>query len=130
MQLFYNDFNTAYQHVYNMAVQLNAEGNPNSSTQCYGLANDFFAMKAHWGTGATGIKYYLIWCLDYINDNAFNGEPGDVDMSAIINAMLAATFDELTKFMGISDAYRAAVWDAPFNEEFYAALARGFKAWP
>lgn len=54
---------------------------------------------------------------------------GDIDMDAILNAMLAASFEELQKFIGIEDAYRSAVWDAPFNADFYAALARGFRQW-
>jgi len=52
-----------------------------------------------------------------------------VTMASILNAMLAAKFDELQKFIGIEDAYRCALWDAPFNIDFYAALARGFKKW-
>lgn len=54
---------------------------------------------------------------------------GGVTMDDMLNAMLTATFEQLTDFMGITEAYRVAVWDAPFNEEFYAALARGFKEW-
>lgn len=54
---------------------------------------------------------------------------GDVDMDAILNAMLAANFDQVTKCVGIIDAYRVAVWDAPFNQDFYAALARGWRIW-
>jgi len=51
---------------------------------------------------------------------------GSVDMDAILNAMLTADFDQLRQFVGIEDAYRSALWDQPFNAEFYAALARGF----
>jgi len=51
---------------------------------------------------------------------------GVVDMDAIINAMLAAEFDELRTFTGLTDAYRVALWNEPFNAEYYAALARGF----
>lgn len=51
-----------------------------------------------------------------------------VDMPSILNAMLAAEFDELTQFVGIEDAYRSAIWDQPFNSQFYAALAAGFRA--
>jgi len=50
-------------------------------------------------------------------------------MDALINLMLTATFDQLQKFIGIEDAYRCALWDAPFNEDYYAALARGFRKW-
>lgn len=49
------------------------------------------------------------------------------DMDALLNAMLVATYEQLQKFVGISDAYRCAIWDQPFNAEFYAALAQGFR---
>lgn len=55
---------------------------------------------------------------------------GTIDMDDILNAMLAADFDELQKFIGIEDAYRLAIWNAPFNAEWYASLARGFQKWP
>jgi len=53
----------------------------------------------------------------------------EITMDAILTSMTAASFEQLTSFMGITQAYKTAVWDAPFNEEYYAALARGFKTW-
>lgn len=50
-----------------------------------------------------------------------------VTMDEILTAMLTAEYDQLQKFIGIEDAYRSAIWDQPFNAEFYAALARGFR---
>ena len=77
-----------------------------------------------WCTGiASGTKripYYLANC---VGDAA-------IDMDSIINAMLPASFDQLQKFIGLVDAYRVALWNAPFNADFYAALARGFQQWP
>jgi len=66
------------------------------------------------------IPYYL--------ENCVGG--GEVDMDTIINTMLTANFNQLQKFIGIEDAYRVALWNAPFNADFYAALARGFQTWP
>lgn len=65
------------------------------------------------------IPYYLEHCI----------EAGDVtiDMAAILNAMIAADFPDLQRFIGIVDAYRVALWGEPFNAEYYAALARGFR---
>ncbi|GAI68032.1 unnamed protein product [marine sediment metagenome] len=54
-----------------------------------------------------------------------NGANG-VTMSAILSAMIAADFDDFQSFVGIVDGYRAALWNKPFNAEYYAALARGF----
>ena len=49
-----------------------------------------------------------------------------VDMDSILSAMITADFEDLQKFIGIVDAYRVALWNEPFNVDFYAALARGF----
>ena len=64
------------------------------------------------------LPYYLTFCL------------GGMDMDDIINAMMSASFDQLQHFVGIEDAYRVALWNAPFNADFYAGLARGFQKWP
>ena len=53
----------------------------------------------------------------------------EVDMSSIINAMLVATPDEITYFIGLADAFKQSTWNRPFNKQFYAALARGFEQW-
>jgi hypothetical protein len=53
---------------------------------------------------------------------------GTLDMDTLLNVMLTADFEQLTQFVGISDAYRSAIWDQPFNSQFYAALAQGFRA--
>lgn len=65
-------------------------------------------------------------CLYWASQEGGNG----VTMDAILSAMITASFDELQKFIGLVDAYRVAVWNAPFNADFYAALARGFQKWP
>lgn len=72
--------------------------------------------------------YYRYNMLYWINDNWPSGT--DVTMESILSAMVAATPEELTHFIGLVDAYRVALWNAPFNAEFYAALARGFQQWP
>ena len=50
----------------------------------------------------------------------------ELTMSKILAAMITADLDEYRRFIGIADAYRVALWNKPFNAEFYAALARGF----
>lgn len=75
----------------------------------------------NWGWPAYG--YSLIDALNRSRACPFNGA---VDMDAILSAMITADFDQLQKFTGLADAYRVALWNEPFNAEFYAALARGF----
>ena len=65
-------------------------------------------------------------CLYWASQEGGNG----IDMDTILSTMLSASFNQLQKFIGIEDAYRVAIWNAPFNANFYASLARGFQKWP
>lgn len=60
--------------------------------------------------------YYLKNCIDI----------PDVNMDAIIYAMLTAEPDEVMYFVGLVDAFRQSIWNRPYNQEFFAAIARGF----
>jgi len=52
------------------------------------------------------------------------------DMDAILSVMLSADPIQVEYFVGLVDAYRQSIWNRPFNQDFYAALARGFMIWP
>lgn len=60
---------------------------------------------------------------------AYLAEHIPTNMDDILNAMMEANFEQLKSFIGIKEAYQCALWDAPFNADYYAALARGFKVW-
>ncbi len=109
-----------------LAASLTGEGNPGSGTEALLLEAKFDGFQSRWGGGSGTIVGRIKGCLNHLEGELGGGE---VDMASILTAMLAATPEEITQFMGITDAYKVAVWDAPFNEEFYAALARGFKKW-
>lgn len=53
----------------------------------------------------------------------------DLTMGRILSVMLQADPSEVLYFIGLVDAYRQSVWNQPFNKEYYAALARGFREW-
>ncbi len=78
---------------------------------------------------------YLLWGSRSLNTPARipyylrNCVGGDIDMDAILSAMVVADGGQLQYFIGIVDAYRQSIWNKPFNEEFFAALARGFEQW-
>ena len=82
--------------------------------------------SCHWNHGVA-IQLIINKCNDM---QAQIDALGACDMAGILSAMLGATFDQLQYFIGIEDAYRVALWNAPFNADFYAALARGFQKWP
>jgi len=57
-------------------------------------------------------------------------EPYELTMDDLIQTMLVADPNQVEYFIGLVDAYRQSVWNRPFNQEFFAALARGFELWP
>jgi len=50
----------------------------------------------------------------------------ELTMDSLINVMLQATNEEYKAFIGLVDAFRMALWNQPFEAEYYSALARGF----
>lgn len=84
------------------------------------------------------LKYSLSWSSDSVIISTREGfqlvqsnwpEPSAVTMASILSAMYEATNTELLHFVGLVDAYRQSLWNKPFNQEFWAAIARGFEQW-
>lgn len=126
-------FQAAYPSVVNyLQMSTNERSNEHIQTTIIGLRNSVWtwmgqienAIRAHTG----------IYWAEPLNQSSqymtiYYAHGGALDMATLLNTMLAAEFEELTKFIGIEDAYRAAIWDQPFNAQFYAALAQGFRQW-
>lgn len=104
---------------------LHAEGNPNSADVCLDMRWYFGKLRDKYSTSVGSYRIRIINTLQWINDN-WPDVDGEVTMDAILTAMISAEFTELRAFIGIEDAYRVALWNEPFNAEYYAALARGF----
>ncbi len=122
----YSNWNGVVQESYDLYTALNNDGLTYSPGAAYQFYIDLGAVRNNWGGGSSTLGGRLLAMFDYIDENLGGG---GVDMASILTAMLAATPEEITQFMGITQAFKVAVWDAPFNEEYYAALARGFKTW-
>lgn len=65
--------------------------------------------------------YTILWLLKNIET--------EFDMDSLLSTMLGADPEQVTYFIGLADAYRQSIWNRPFNEEFFAALGRGFMTW-
>lgn len=99
----------------------------NAKTYLYYAADGFGTeMNPFMYTGSNNFRYWLQQMFNWIHNNLNSTPTVSLAMGDILTAMLQATFDELTGFVGIEDAYRSALWNKPFNAEYYAALARGF----
>ena len=122
----YSNWNGVVQETYDLQNALDVDGNPFSYVACNALAIDLGAVRNNWGGGSSTLGGRLLSMFDYLNDNIGGGE---VDMASILTAMMAASFEELREFIGIVEAYKIAVWNSPFNETFYNALAMGFPKW-
>lgn len=118
-------FDSLYDQCTSLHDWLDAEGNPNSADVVLAMRYNFGKLRDKYSTTIGSYRIRLINTLQWINDN-WPTDGVEVNMASILNAMLAADFSELQMFIGIEDGYRIAVWNKPFNAEFYAALARGF----
>lgn len=122
----YQQFGYLKDETFDLYQELTDEGNPKSGLEAYAMSVKVNAIRTRWGLGSSTFPGRLNICLDYLYSEISGG---DITMDSILTAMMTATAEQITEFMGITQAYKVAVWDAPFNEEFYAALARGFKVW-
>ena len=92
---------------------------------CIGmLVNAIKNVRGGYGCGDT--TYGTTSSLVKLRDLASNGEV-EVTMNSILSAMITANDEDIEYFIGLVDAYRQAIWNKPFNYEFFAALARGFE---
>lgn len=87
---------------------------------------------------AWDLKYSMAWSSDSVIISCREGfqlvqsnwpEPSAVTMASILSAMYESTNTELLHFIGLVDAYRQSLWNKPFNQDFWAAIARGFEQW-
>lgn len=108
--------------------QLTVEGCPLSGDVILSIRSTLIGIMREYDSTFGWYRGRLVTALEWIDTNW--SADGEVNMDAILNAMLGADFTELQKFIGLVDAYRVAIWNAPFNAEFYGALARGFQTWP
>lgn len=96
--------------------------------------------NADWREHVSSMVTTVMYMLSYLtHGNQFGYHPyrvpyyfencvgGDLDMDTLINTMLTATPAQITYFVGLVDAYRQSIFNKPFNEDFFAALARGFE---
>jgi len=121
----------ARNHLYSVGDAILANNWSQAKDELYYAADDFGTFGKYLlqdNVFYHGLRYDWKEALQWISDNWPDGV--GVTMDDILNSMLSAEFDELQKFVGLVDAYRVAIWNAPFNADFYAALARGFIKWP
>jgi hypothetical protein len=139
----FNDAFTAYTELWDL-------GRVNWGYYCTSISNaisyfnggnDHLALQQLLYAGYYG-KYLFQYMMDYyalIADDCSLLEslywarndslPSTPTMLQIINAMISSNPDELETFICIEDAFRASLWDKPFNYEWYAGMVRAFKSW-
>ena len=66
----------------------------------------------------------LCWEYEYTEMPEF-----DLTMTKIISAMILSIPAEIEFYIGLNDAFRQSLWDKPFNQSFFAELARAYREW-
>lgn len=123
-------FDGIYDSMSSLHDWLHTEGNPNSADVVLSMRWYVGKLRDKYSTSIGSYRIRIINTLQWINDN-WTADGDGVTMDDILSAMVAAEPSEVTYFIGLVDAYRSALWEQPFNSEFFAALARGFQAkWP
>lgn len=56
-------------------------------------------------------------------------QPAVVDMDSILVAMFDVSPHQIMLFEAYTQAYKASIWNAPFDEEYHAALVRKWRLW-
>ena len=109
-----------------LGLKIAAEDWNECKTTCYLMRDYCRTLQEDFADDNLSVRSNLIDALEYINDNsAFEVE--EFEMEMLLSAMVTATPYELKYFIGLVDAYRQSVWNKPFNQEFFAALARSFE---
>jgi len=72
---------------------------------------------------------YFFESIYWASRSGLDADPVEVTMDDLINTMLTADPAQVEYFIGLVDAYRQSLWTRPFNQEFFAALGRGFATW-
>jgi len=126
--LCYLDFQTAYNSIATAGGCIFLKDWTGARDALYNASDYLMYAMGHFYLSTSSISKHTKNALQWINDNWPTA--GAVTMDAILSAMVSAKFSQLQYFIGIEDAYRVALWNAPFNADFYAALARGFQKWP
>ena len=111
-----------------LGVNLAAQDWSSAQTTCNLMRDTCRSLQDNHAGLTSSTRYYLVAALEYINDNAAFEAP-EFDMDVLLSAMVGADPAQVMYFIGLVDAYRQSVWNRPFNQEFFAALARGFAQW-
>jgi len=142
------DFLLASMEVYHYSAWLDGEDCPGHVTKAWGK----------WTAGDDHLcLYYTLFAVDDLKntihdlsvrfiwgENGFSmmiptafralqaligGAGADLTMDGLLSTMLTADPAQVEYFVGLVDAYRQSIWNRPFNQEFFAALSRGFEQW-
>lgn len=121
-----SDVDFCYQAAYNMAVHLNTEGNPNSSTEAYNLATGLWNLKAHISGGSPSMRITTAYCLNWIDDNwPENG--AELTMTKLMETMWTAKPWQCLLFVPMVDAMRGAIMNKTVTEEWMSMAMRHFE---
>jgi hypothetical protein len=129
VQAAYADFYDGCFYLYQTGSDLITAGQQSiwTSARQYivNAGNDLRYAAQGWQTGLMGGFDNLNQALLWINNNW----GGALTMLQLIAAMSVAMPDEIMTFICLEDAYRAALWDRPYNPEYFATMVRAFKSW-
>lgn len=113
------------------AAQLKADKIENAGYFLDKAADELEEASVNIYSATNSVQRWCIYLFNWIDDNWPENDVDKYELSMlnILAEMAIATPDELMAFIAVTDAYRAALWDKPYNPTYYATFVRHFKLW-
>jgi len=120
-------FNNMMNDCNALAGALTAEGNPSSGIAASNMAVHMWDVRNDLSFGANSTRYWLVKCLQWIDNNWPTGGGGaTVDMDAILDAMWASETWQTLLFIAYIDAMRGSISEKTVTETAMGNYLRHF----
>lgn len=120
-----SDFNNLYNDMADMSTQLAAESWAGASLAASNMAVHLWDIKMHFSGGTPSMRITFAYCLNWIDDNWPDGD-GEIDMSAILNALWDAKPWQTLLFIPMVDAMRGSIQEKTVTSQWMSEALRHF----
>lgn len=120
-------FDGIYDSCSSLHDWLHTEGNPNSADVVLSMRWYFGKLRDKYSTSIGSYRIRLINTLQWINDNWPEDGDGEIDMSAILEALWAAKPHQSLLFIPMIDAMRGSIWNKTVTEDWMSKALKHFQ---
>ena len=126
-------YSSILQNLYNdclaLGTALAAEAGPSSASAANNMAVHIWELRNKFTYGSDSVRYWLVKCLQYIDNNAFNGavpDPYELTMEKILDTIWESDKLGWFHFINYIDSMRAGIWNTEIHETHLVDWYRHF----